>query len=275
MHGNQRIALLLALLLCPALAACAETNKNNTKTESAASTESKWQQIGSLPHQPAAFTQGLVIRDGVWWESSGLYGRSFVQRRASDQPTRQIALPKSLFAEGLTVLGDTLYLLTWRAGQLLIFDANTLQQKKTLRYQGEGWGLTDNGHQLIMSNGSAELLFRSAEDFSIERRITVRWQGQAVNGLNELEYHQGLILANRWTKDYVLVISAQTGDVLQVLDLRTLYPRQQRRPGDDVLNGIAYDPDNGSWWFTGKFWPLMYQLKLDLPEVVGLEHKSR
>ena len=206
MHGNQRIALLLALLLCPVLAACAEKNQNTTKTESAASTESNWQQVGSSPHQPAAFTQGLVIRDGVWWESSGLYGQSYIQRRAPGQAPRQIQLPKSLFAEGITVLGDSLYLLTWRAGQLLIFDANTLQQKKTLRYQGEGWGLTDNGHQLIMSNGSAELLFRSAEDFSIERRITARWQGHAVNGLNELEYHKGLILANRWTKDYVLVI---------------------------------------------------------------------
>ena len=256
--------LLLAWALALPISACAEDTSARG-----------WQLIDSIPHQPEAFTQGLVIRDGIWWESSGLYGRSFLLRRQPGQPPKRVDLPDRLFAEGISVLGDSLYVLTWRAGQLLVFDADTLEQKHSLSYEGEGWGLTTDGRQLIMSNGSADILFRSASDFSIERRITVRWRGQAVNGLNELEYHRGLILANRWTKDYVLVISASTGEVLQVLDLRQLYPRHQRRPTDDVLNGIAYDASSDRWWLTGKFWPRVYQLKLDLPEVVGLGAKSR
>lgn len=224
-----------------------------------------YQLLETLPHKPPAFTQGFEFHQGRRYESSGLYGRSLIFYHDANGNGQFRKLPDKLFAEGLTVLHDRLYLLTWKAGRCLILDPDTLQLVAEQSYQGEGWGLTNNGQQLIMSNGSAMLSFIDPDSWQIKRRLLVHHRGKPVRWLNELEWHGGLILANQWQSDRLFVIDETTGQVLKIIDLSDLYPVQQRKPSTDVMNGIAYDPASDSWLVTGKFWPLLYRLRLDLP----------
>lgn len=205
------------------------------------------------------------MHNKMLYESSGLYGRSFISYGDLRGKHRQLSLPEQYFAEGLAVLGDTVYLLTWKRGEALLFDALTLTFKARFRYPGEGWGLTHNTRQLIMSDGSHQLRFLEPENFKETHRLSIHHDGQAMTHLNELEWHQGLILANQWQTDRILVIDETSGKVLKIIDLSGLYPRAVRHPRADVFNGIAYDPDTDTWLVTGKYWPRIYRIKLELP----------
>ncbi len=213
--------------------------------------------VASRTHDHTLFTQGLVVDQGVFYESGGLYQRSRLVRYDTEKKRTQ-ALDDHLFAEGLTVMGDTLYLLTWKAETLLTFNKHTLAPGKTLHYSGEGWGLTHNHQHLIMSNGSNRLSFHRPSDFAIEKTLTVK----GLDRLNELDYSDGIIWANRWYNDHIYAIDSHSGCILGKIDLSRL--RQQAvsaRNLKNVTNGIAYDADNNGLWVTGKYWHKMFLIK--------------
>lgn len=222
------------------------------------------------PHNPKSFTQGWIKEGDIFYESSGLYGRSFVTRYGNNK-TITNNLPNQYFAEGLTLFNDALYLLTWKEEILLILDKNNLKITATLPYSGEGWGLTHNGSQLIMSNGSADLLFRNTTDFSITRQITVPLPLQ----LNELEYVDGVIWANDWKKDDIYAINSEDGCLLARIDLSSLRKQAVTPNNSNVLNGIAYDTKEHGLWVTGKYWPTRYLIEYPSNKIKQLKASTR
>ena len=247
---SQTAYILLMALWHPAYA--------NAKSSAISHTPSDYQILATAKHNPASFTQGWVKEGDTFYESSGLYGRSFISRYDTHAEVT-FNLPRQYFAEGLTLLGNTLYLLTWKKGKLLLIDKRSLDITQEINYQGEGWGLTHNGQQLIMSNGSNELLFRHRQTFAIEKRLTVT----GLKAINELEYVNGIIWANEWNDDHIYGIHSETGCVLKKIDLSALRQQTVRTPkSDNIVNGIAFDKVRNGLWVTGKFWPKRYLIAL-------------
>ncbi|WP_323843825.1 glutaminyl-peptide cyclotransferase [Microbulbifer magnicolonia] len=215
------------------------------------------------------FTQGLYFDGQRWWESSGHYGRSWLAEYTDPgaNPVRRKWLAGNRFAEGLTVLDDKLFLLTWKAGELQVYRASDLSPLGLRHYAGEGWGLTSDGEFLIMSDGSGELTFRDAHTFAVKRRLKVRGGGEKWSNLNELEYAEGLIWANIWQDTRIIAIDPASGEVRGVIDLRELAP--DARDMNAVANGIAWDRARNGLWVTGKYWPKLYLIR---PQGLGFEH---
>lgn len=219
--------------------------------------------IATFPHDPNAFTQGLVFADGQFYESTGLNGESSLRRVeiATGKVLREIKVPAEYFAEGLALVGDELLQLTWQHQRGFVYDRKTFAQKRTFAYKNEGWGLAyDAAGGLVMSDGSDTLTFLDPKTQSAVRSIRVRDAGQLVSQLNELEWVDGEIWANVWMTDRVARISPVTGDVKAWIDLSTLWPLSQRMPPADVMNGIAYDKATRRIFVTGKKWPRVYQI---------------
>ncbi len=220
--------------------------------------------LRTLPKPQASFTQGLQRDGDVLLESSGHYGRSFVQRvRITDgHILHQHRLPRNRFAEGAAVIGDVAHVLTWRSGELLRFDRRQLQPLSSLRYDGEGWGLTAIDDQLLMSDGSARLCRHRSIDFRRLDCITVRESGRPVQLLNDLTFDGEYIWANVWKESRVLVINPASGDVVAQLPLQALADMEDRHDDDEVLNGLAWDAGQQALWVTGKYWRNYYLLRL-------------
>lgn len=220
--------------------------------------------IHAYPHDPSAFTQGLVFVDGHLYESTGLYGHSSL--RMDDLTTgrvlQSVPVPAKYFAEGLTDWGSTLIQLTWQAHVAFVYDRFSFRLLRTLHYDCEGWGLTQDGRNLIESDGSAELRFFDPATFREVRHIVVTDQGLPVTQLNELEYIHGQIYANVWHSDRIARISPATGHVLGWIDLAGLLPADERSNPEAVLNGIAYDSAHGRLFVTGKLWPKLFQIEV-------------
>ena len=218
----------------------------------------------SLPHDVSSYTQGLFFHEGTLYESAGQYGESSFRRvdLRSGQVQQRMNFNARYFAEGSCVLNGRLYVLTWREKECFVYDIRSWNQLGTLRYPGEGWGLTTDGKSLIMSDGTSTLTFRNPETFAVERSVDVTLRGQKVLYLNELEYIKGEIWANVYGTDQIVRIDPETGFVHGVINLRGLLPQQLRKPRTDVLNGIAYDPKSGAVYVTGKYWPKMYRITL-------------
>ena len=195
------------------------------------------------PQARENFVQGLEIRDGYLYVSVGNYGESQLLRYHFADGTTDVArkLHPQIFAEGLTVFGDHVYQLTWRNRAMLVYRKSDLQFQRALPLSGEGWGLTNNGTELIYSDGSEKLFFMAPDTATILRTITVTEQGQPVKQLNELEWIDGAIWANVWQSDRIVIIDPVSGAVTANIDLRGLLPRGEYRQGTDVLNGIARD----------------------------------
>jgi len=219
--------------------------------------------IAAYPHDRNAFTQGLVVHDGRLLEGTGQYGSSSLRRVniASGRVEQLVPLGSTYFGEGIAVLDGRIFQLTWQNGVAFVYDAETFALERTIRYDGEGWGLTTDGEFLILSDGSASLSFLDPETFGVERQVTVRENGQPVVRLNELEYIDGEIWANVWYDDRIVRISPSSGEVLGRIDLSRLYPASGRAR-DDVLNGIAYDADTGRLFVTGKNWPQLFEIEV-------------
>ena len=224
-----------------------------------------FQIIEQYPHDPTSFTQGLFFDNGFLWESTGRYGESKV--RKLDLKTGEVLdehkLSDQYFGEGMAVLGDQLFQLTWKEGVALVYDRE-LNEVKQFKYDGEGWGLTTNGTDLIFSNGTPEIKFLDPKTFKERSSIWVRRKsGRPAGRLNELEYSipNKKIYANNYLTDEVLEIDPETGTVTKVIDLSGLWPSKDR-PEDGVLNGIAINPETGKLLVTGKLCPKVFELNL-------------
>jgi glutamine cyclotransferase len=223
-----------------------------------------YQIVHTYPHDPKAFTQGLIYVDGHLYESTGLNGDSSL--RMVDLTTGRILqkydLPQDYFGEGLTDWGSTLIQLTWKAHTAFVYDRFSFRLLKTFHYSGEGWGLTHDFKQLIMSDGTSYLRFLDPSNFKVMRRLQViDDSGHPIDNLNELEFIRGEIYANVWHSDDVLRISPETGEVLGVIDLRGIIDKRELQGGDAVLNGIAYDAPNNRLFVTGKLWPSLFEIR--------------
>jgi glutamine cyclotransferase len=219
---------------------------------------------GSFPHDANAYTQGLFFHNGELYESTGQYGQSSV--RKVDLSTGKVlgyqSVEKKYFMEGSCSLGGRLYVLTWMEGVCFVYDVSSLRKIGEIKYAGEGWGLTTDGKSLIMSDGSDKICYRDPLTFMEQRSVSVTLNGKKINYINELEYIDGMIWANVYTTDTILIINPQDGVVTGVVDCRNLLPYAMRRPNTDVLNGIAWDEKSRSVYLTGKNWPKIFKVSL-------------
>ena len=220
--------------------------------------------INTYPHDPQAFTQGLVIDGGTLYEGTGQYGRSTLRRvqLETGEVLQQHMLPANVFGEGITVFGNRIVQLTWQSHLGYVYDRASFAELQTFTYPTEGWGITDDGKQLIMSDGTATLRFLDPQTFTELRAITVSDPTGPIHRLNELEYIDGQIYANVWMTDRIARIDPQTGNVTAWIDLTGLLSPADRTPETNVLNGIAYDADAKRLYVTGKLWPKLFEIKL-------------
>jgi glutamine cyclotransferase len=219
--------------------------------------------VARYPHDSNAFTQGLLFHAGKLYESTGRRGQSSLRR--VDIETGRVDRIESVnaryFAEGLALVDDELYQLTWQLGTAFVYGLDDFRLRETFSYDGEGWGLTYDGDELIMSDGTADLRFVDPEDFSVTRTLTVMDGEQPIVELNELEYIDGEVWANVWYDDRIARIDPDDGHVLGWIDLSALYPAAQR-PSEAVVNGIAWDPAADRIFVTGKLWPAIFEIRL-------------
>ena len=232
-----------------------------------AAADDTYRVVHTWPHDPRAFTQGLVFIDGHLYESTGINGQSSL--RMVDLETGRILqnqpVDPKYFGEGLTAWGSTLVQLTWQSHVALVYDRFTFRLLHTFPYTGEGWGLTQDGKSLILSDGTPTLRFFDPLTFKEVRRLTVEDHGKPVTYLNELEYIQGQVYANIWHSDRIARISPRTGRVLGWTDLKGLLPASEHASPEAVLNGIAWDPAGRRLFVTGKLWPKLFEIEV-IPE---------
>ncbi|MFQ5944197.1 MAG: glutaminyl-peptide cyclotransferase [Anaerolineales bacterium] len=217
--------------------------------------------VSSYPHDPGAYTQGLVYEEGFLYESTGLRGESTLRRvdLISGEVAQSLSLDPELFGEGIALLDDRIIQLTLTSGIGFVYDQQSFSKLDEFNYTPEGWGLTHDGQQLIMSDGSAELRFLDPESFQETSRVTVTDGDQPVQWLNELEYVEGEIYANVWQSDLIARISPDTGEVLGWINLARL---RGDEPRAGILNGIAYDSERQRLFVTGKNWPELFEIEL-------------
>jgi glutamine cyclotransferase len=219
--------------------------------------------VNTYPHDRNAFTEGLVYENGFLYESTGLYGQSTLRRvqLETGNVLQSISLPNQYFGEGTTIFGNNIIQLTWQSHKGFVYDKNSFDMIREFSYPTEGWGITNDGNKLIMSDGSDTLYFLDPQSFNRTGQIKVQDAGAPVNMLNELEYINEEIYANIWMQQKIAIINPQTGQVTSWIDLTgiTNYPNLH---AGDVLNGIAYDAQNDRLFITGKDWNLIFQIKI-------------
>lgn len=235
-----------------------------TETPASSPARYRYSVANTYPHDPRAFTQGLVFRDGVLFESTGLHGESSLRkvRLETGEVLQRIDVDKQYFAEGLVDWNNSLIQLTWQSNVGFVYDLETFQSRRNFRYTGEGWGLTRDATRLIMSDGSSTLRFLDPESLAEVGRLAVTGRGFAVSRLNELEMVRGEIYANVWQTDEVVVISPQTGHVTARIDFSGLRARLGPSREIDVLNGLAYDGAGDRLFVTGKLWPQLFEVRI-------------
>jgi glutaminyl-peptide cyclotransferase len=220
--------------------------------------------LAVYPHDTSAYTEGLILDQGAFYESAGQYGQSTL--RKVDPTTGKIlqmtSLDNKYFAEGLALVGNHLIMLSWREQTAFIFDRDTFKVVGTFTYDGEGWGLCYDGQHLYMSNGSSTIFERDPQSFAVTRQFTVTQDGAEVRNLNELECADGALYENVWFTDNILRIDKQTGRVTAVINAAGLLTTEERAKmaSDAVLNGIAYDPSAQVFYITGKYWPKLFKV---------------
>lgn len=269
---NRRgVAVLLSSVL---LATCDGSGRAAAREPTPAPTEASqasvygFEVVGTYPHDPDAFTQGLTWRNGELLESTGRYPSTIRRVRLEDGVVVQRReLDLAYFGEGLTEIDGRVITLTWTSGKAFVWDAVDLTPLGEHNYPGEGWGLTDDGSRLILSDGTPTLRFLDPVTFAETGRVTVTLNNRPVSRINELEWVDGEIFANVWQTDFILRIDPATGGVTGVIDLTELMPdRRGLDPADDVLNGIAWDDEGRRLFVTGKNWPTLFEITLTAPQ---------
>lgn len=242
--------------------ACSEKSPNQPDTTEPVNLS--YALVDVFPHDPLAFTQGLLIHNGYFYESTGLYGRSSLRKVVikSGEVLQEHALSGAVFGEGLALSNDRLVQLTWRSGIGFVYDIDDFSLTTTFRYQTEGWGMTFDGMHLIMSDGSDTLRFLDPDDFQVNHKIAVHFQGDPIDNLNELEFIDGTVWSNIWHSDSIAIINPENGEVKSWLDLSGLLPEADRTPTTNVLNGIAWDKVNKRIYVTGKHWPKVFEIRV-------------
>lgn len=220
--------------------------------------------VATYPHDDAAFTQGLVYHDGLLYESTGLYRRSSIRiaELSTGNIIEQVDLPDDIFGEGITIMGARIYQVTWKENTGFVYSLDEMTETRSFSYSGEGWGLTHEGNHLILSNGSSTLSFLDPETFQIVRTVDVTYEGGPVLNLNELEYVDGVIYANVWHLDQIVMIDPDDGAAIGWIDLDGIQNHLDSTEGIDVLNGIAYNYETGRLLVTGKLWPNVFEIEL-------------
>lgn len=220
--------------------------------------------IKVYPHDLSAFTQGLAIKDGILYESTGLYGASRLKKidLQTCQVIQNISLPPSLFAEGIAIIENRLFQVTWKEHQAFIYNLHTLQLVGTLSYKGEGWGLCSDGKNLFTSNGTNIITTRDPSTFKIIKQYKVHLGKKTFNRLNDLECVDQSIYANIWGENTIIRFDKKTGEITGLIDASGLLtPEEKQSIGpEDVLNGIAYDADKKHFFITGKRWPWLFEV---------------
>ena len=257
--------LLFAIFLSIFAMACSSQPKRTTAVPQIVEPVKYTYNIKAIyPHDTNSYTQGLQFVDGVLWEGTGEWGKSALQKVDLKSGRAEVlaTLPKSEFGEGITVLGDKVYQLTWTNNKVHVYDLQG-NHLKDMRYVGEGWGLTTDGESLYMSNGTTDIYKMNPETFKREGKITVTMRGEAVNFINELEWIDGKIWANVYTTDYVVIINPQTGIVEGLIDFTGLLKPEDVTERTDVLNGIAYDAEGKRIFVTGKLWNKLFEIEIN------------
>lgn len=217
-----------------------------------------------FPHDPAAFTQGLVYRDGFLYEGTGLNGRSSLRkvRLETGEVVQHVDLANDFFGEGIAIVKNEIIQLTWQSHVGFVYSLGDFRFLRQFSYPGEGWGLTSRGNELFMSDGTAEIRVLDAATFKEKRRFTIHDGAAPVDQLNELEFVEGELFANIWQTDRIARINPQTGKAVGWIDLAGLLSPVYRRRSDAVLNGIAYDSTHKRLFVTGKLWPSIFEIQL-------------
>ncbi|MEA3337927.1 MAG: glutaminyl-peptide cyclotransferase [Chloroflexota bacterium] len=223
--------------------------------------------INAFPHDPNAWTQGLIFEDGQLYEGTGLRGRSSLRRvdLESGRVGQMVEIPEPYFGEGITEFDDRLFQLSWQESTGFVYEQESLKLLETFTYATEGWGLTQDGQQLIMSDGTPTLHFLDPDSLEVVDQVTVTFAGAPVSRLNELEYIEGEIFANVWQTNVIVRIDPDSGEVIGVIDLSGLLDPEEIDQPAGVLNGIAYDDENDRLYVTGKLWPKLFEIEL-IPE---------
>ena len=217
--------------------------------------------LSTRPHDPGAYTQGLLLDNGSLFESTGLYGQSSLREvnPRTGAVKRKVTVPQQYFAEGLTLVGDRLIQLTWQEQKAFVYKLSDFTKVEELRYDGEGWGLCSDGTRLVMTDGSDRLTFRDPKTLAVLGGVNVTLSGRLIDRLNELECVGGAIYANVWQTDDILRIDPGSGKVTAVIDASGLLSASERQQAE-VLNGIAWDPAKKTFLITGKLWPKMFEV---------------
>lgn len=261
------IGLFLLLIVCVACGNGANTNlpsANAGPVPNGPVSNYGYEIVNIYPHDSNAFTQGLIIVGGKLLESTGQEGSSSLRtvELETGKVLKKVDVPTPYFAEGITVLNGKVYQLTWQHNVGFIYDAQTFDRVGQFNYQGEGWGLTTDGHSLILSDGSNRLKYLDPTNFRVTKTISVVEGTNPIEELNELEFVQGEIYANVWHSDRIAVIDPQSGRVKAWIDLKGLMPEDALSSEEAVLNGIAYDQANSKFYVTGKLWPRLFEIKI-------------
>lgn len=249
----------LSLMAAPVIAFYAVQPRPDSRTP-----RFSFRVVKAFPHDPTAFTQGIVFADGIFYESTGLNGYSTVRKVTPETGAviQKVAVEDQYFAEGLALVGQELLQLTWQTRVGFVYDKATLKRLRTFSYPTEGWGIAYDGKQLVMSDGSSRLFFMDPTNQKVLRSLQVLDGGRPVERLNELEFVRGELWANVWQTDRIAKINPATGAVTGWIDLTGLLRPEARGPEGDVLNGIAWDKAGDRVFVTGKKWPWLFQIDL-------------
>lgn len=257
--------LFYTLTLCMTVVSCGGARQKSKSASPIIRAEhAEIEVVNIFDHQTNAYTQGLQFVDGLMWEGTGEYGGSRLQytELEAGKVTVVAKLPKNHFGEGITLLGDKIYYLTWQNKTMHIFDRTSFKKIGTKSYRGEGWGLTTDGEKLYMSDGTPDIRILDPTTLEQKGRIGVTCNGESLPYLNELEWIEGKIWANVYTLDVIVIINPENGVVEKIINLKNLLPQSEITPTTDVLNGIAYDKENKRIFVTGKNWSKMFEIRL-------------